>query len=107
MVEMLTPLEGERNEKRRRLDSLFSGEDHEKEIREVLDDLSEAEFDLLYEKVKFVMENNDEYENSGNFILTESREAYSKHAQGWCCGIYEDEIHIGDKTFYFGFDYGH
>ena len=50
----------------------------------------------------------DEYEYSGNFIITTDEQVFDEHYQQMCCGKVREELVLDCGTkVYFGFDYGH
>jgi hypothetical protein len=51
---------------------------------------------------------NENYEYSGNFIITKSRNDIDSATNEMCCGIVNQEFTLKNGTIiYFAFDYGH
>ena len=76
---------------------------------EVLERLNDNEIIELSEQTKIFTENNEQYANSGNFVLALTEEEYKKRSdtKDWCCDIQEVTLQVGDKTIYLGFDCNH
>ncbi len=50
----------------------------------------------------------NEYEYSGNFILTDTEEEWDAAIQSMCCGIFHQMVELSSgRKIYFAFDYGH
>lgn len=51
---------------------------------------------------------DEQYEYSGNLVITEDKYHFKKCVGEMCCGIYTDDAVLSSgKKVYFGFDYGH
>ena len=72
------------------------------------EDITDAELDEVLLQLPDINEYEDEYEYSGNFILTKDGAMFQDHCDNMCCGQIEKDIILRDgTTIHFAFDYGH
>lgn len=72
--------------------------------------ITDDELNEIEQKIPFddYLNNNKEYEFSGNFIFTTSLVDREEALTHMCCGIHYDDILLSNgKIIYFAFDYGH
>lgn len=72
-------------------------------------EITDAELDELETKLPFdKYMDNDEYEYSGNFIITKTWWDRDDAVYNMCCGIVTKDVELANgQTIYFAFDYGH
>jgi hypothetical protein len=77
-----------------------------KYLSENITDTELDEFESKVEVDKYM--DNDKYEYSGNFILSENVVTRDEAVENMCCGIITKDVELSNgKTLYFAFDYGH
>jgi hypothetical protein len=69
--------------------------------------ISNDELNEVIEKIPYD-EYNEDYECSGNFILTKDQAVRDERVTNMCCGIITEDIKLASgEMIYFAFDYGH
>ena len=70
-------------------------------------EITDSELEELMTKLPFD-EYFDDYEYSGNFIITKDIVEREFAVENMCCGIIVKDVELSNgETIYFAFDYGH